>query len=168
MGAKADMKFSTSEKRYVDLYNRKMNYMLLNKICFVTSHHHLGIYNTFQALALTFKHPFIPFFFILLFWEAVKFQRRRGFKAFVDRPNLVIMWNNVFWKGPRAYYFTGWKPLRWPTLPTWPLCKQLFHGCFFFMIFSSHSNSRDHHNILPSDIQKVSTSAFNRIRLWKR
>lgn len=54
----------------------------------------------------------------------------------MDRPNLVIMWNNVFWKGPRAYYLTGWKPLRWATLPTWPLCKQLFDVLFFLLWFS--------------------------------
>lgn len=35
--------FSTSEEMYVDLCNRKMNYMLLNKICLVASHHHLLI-----------------------------------------------------------------------------------------------------------------------------
>lgn len=148
---------------YVDLCNRKINYMLLKKICFVPSHHHLLIY--LPSLGIDFKASI----FSLFFRAAVKFQKWRGFKAFTDRPNLVIMWNNVFWKGPRAYYLTGWKPLRWATLPTWPLCKQLFDVFFFFiMIFSPHSNSHDHNNILPSDIQKVCTAAFNRIRLWKR
>ncbi len=115
---------------YVDPCNRKINYMLLNKICLVASHHHLLIY--LPSLGIDFKASN----FSLFFRAAVKFQKWRGFKAFTDRPNLVIMWNNVFWKGPRAYYLTGWKPLRWATLPTWPLCKQLFDVLFFLLWFS--------------------------------
>lgn len=79
MGAKADMKFSTLEKRYVDLYNRNMNYMLLNKICFVTSHHHLGICNTFQVLALTFKRPFFSFLFYIIILRSCQVTEKKGF-----------------------------------------------------------------------------------------
>lgn len=67
--------FSTSEEMYVDLCNRKMNYMLLNKICFSPSHHHLLIYNTLQALALTLKSPF----FLFLFFEKLSSFRNEGF-----------------------------------------------------------------------------------------
>lgn len=45
--------------------------MLLNKIRIVLSHHHLGIYNTFQALALIFKCP-------LFFFEKLSSFRNEG------------------------------------------------------------------------------------------
>lgn len=165
MGAKADMKFSTSEKMYVNLYNRKMNYMLLKKIWFVTSHHHLGIYNTFQALALTFKRPFFFFSFLYYYFEKLSSYREEG----VLKLSRIVQTLSL---RETMYFEKVHEPIILPDESHCGgrLCRpdhfvSSFLMVVFFIIFSPHSNSRDHHNILPSDIQKVSTSAFNRICL---
>jgi len=51
--------------------------MLLNKIQFVTSHHHLGIYNL-QALALIFKRVALATSIVFFFFEKLSRFRNEG------------------------------------------------------------------------------------------